>query len=104
MTDAELADLVDDLDAAVLAFGHLHIPFERTFNNLQLFDIAAVGLPRDGDRRAVWGEFGWAPETGWCGVIHRTPYDVADVVLRILDSGMPHPDRRIRDLVRATYE
>lgn len=104
MADDDLERLVGDIREDTLVFGHLHIPNHRTFKQIELFNIASVGLPRDGDRRAVWGEFVWSPERGWSGTIHRTVYDVADTVLRILESGMPHPERRIRDLVRATYE
>ena len=102
--DAELEQLVNAVDADVLVYGHLHIPFRQRFANLRLFNIASCGAPRDGDRRAVWGEFVWSRKQGWRGVIHRTPYDLGDAVLRIIDSGMPHPDKRIRDLLRATYE
>jgi hypothetical protein len=31
-------------------------------------------------------------------------YDYGETVLRMLNSGMPNPDKRIRDLLRATYE
>jgi predicted phosphodiesterase len=104
MAEDDLDRLVGDVDAVMLAFGHLHIPYERQYRHLRLFDIAAVGLPRDGDRRAAWGLFEWEQDAGWRGSIQRTTYDLADTVLRILDSGMPHPERRIRDLVRATYD
>jgi predicted phosphodiesterase len=103
MTDDELCELVGDARADVLAFGHLHIPFEREFKGMRLFNVAACGAPRDGDRRAVWGEFVWHAGDGWQGTIHRVAYDYGATVLRILDSGMPHPDKRIRDLLRATY-
>jgi predicted phosphodiesterase len=103
-SETELDELVGGVDADILAFGHLHIAYRRRFRALRLFDIAACGLPRDGDRRAVWGSFTWAPRRGWRGTIHRTAYDVGDTVERILDSGMPDAIGRIRDLVRATYE
>jgi len=104
MEDDQLEQLVGNAQASVLVFGHLHIPNHRSFRSLQLFNIASVGLPRDGDRRAVWGSFEWSTQEGWTGTIHRTAYDVADTVLRILESGMPHTERRIRDVVRATYD
>jgi predicted phosphodiesterase len=104
MTDADLSVLIGDLDADVLVFGHLHIPFSRRLGDLRLFNVASCGLPRDGDRRAPWGAFDWSPEAGWQGVIHRVAYDHGTTALRILECGMPHPERRIRDLLRATYE
>lgn len=104
MADADLAELVGGVDAAILAFGHLHIPFTRTFGDLTLVNIAAAGLPRDGDRRATWGEFSWEHGSGWSVVTHRVEYPYQETVKRIFDSGMPHPERRSRDLLRATYE
>jgi predicted phosphodiesterase len=104
MTDADLSDLIGDLDADALVFGHLHIPFSRRFGDLRLFNVASCGLPRDGDRRATWGSFGWSPEAGWHGVIHRIGYDHGTTALRMIECGMPHPERRISDLLRATYE
>lgn len=103
-SDADLRELVGDVDADLLVFGHLHIPNRRRFGELRLFNVASCGLPRDGDRRAVWGSFNWSPETGWRGSIHRVEYDYGTTVLRMLESGMPHPEKRIRDLLRATYE
>jgi predicted phosphodiesterase len=107
--DAPAADvrvIIGDIDhrVRILVFGHLHIPYRRQIGKLRLFDVAACGLPRDGDRRAVWGEFTWSQGGGWRGRIHRVEYDYGATVLRMLDSGMPNPERRIRDLVRATYE
>lgn len=104
MPEAAVHELVSPFDAGVLVFGHLHIPYRRRIGRLRLFDVAACGLPRDGDRRAVWGTFGWEPRTGWRGSIHRVAYDYGKTVLRILECGMPHPDRRIRDLVSARYD
>jgi predicted phosphodiesterase len=104
MPRAQLRALVGDVDADVLAFGHLHIPFRRTLGRLRLFDIASCGAPRDGDRRAVWGEFTWQADDGWRGQIRRVAYDYGETVLRMLACGMPNPDKRIRDLLRATYE
>jgi len=104
MLDGDLDALVEGVEADVLAFGHLHIPFTRQHRGLLLANIAACGLPRDGDRRAVWGEFNWTEAGGWACVTHRVAYDYGETVLRILDCGMPHPGRRIRDLVSASYD
>ncbi|MDQ4045012.1 MAG: metallophosphatase family protein [Chloroflexota bacterium] len=104
MTEDEVNQIVGGVDASLLVFGHLHIPYERVVGPLRLFDVSSVGLPRDGDRRAAWGEFSWSPDSGWEGRIHRVGYDYGETVLRILDSGMPHRERRIRDLLRASYD
>lgn len=104
MPVADVRDVLEGADASVLAFGHLHIPFRRKVDDTYLVNIAACGLPRDGDRRSVWGEFSWNKTSKWEITTHRVPYDYGATVLRILDSGMPHPERRIRDLVSARYD
>jgi hypothetical protein len=58
-TDEELAGLVAETHAAVLAFGHLHIPSERIWKHLKLFNISSVSMPGDGDARAKYGLFTW---------------------------------------------
>lgn len=104
MEDTDLGALVGEVDASMLAFGHLHIPFTRQFGDLTLVNIAAAGLPRDGDRRVTWGEFSWAPGVGWLAVTHRVEYPYQETVQRMFAGGMPHPERRSSDLLRATYE
>ncbi len=103
LPDLELSELLEDLDSDVLVFGHLHMPYHRTFNGVQLFDVAAAGLPQDGDRRATWGAFEWSADSGWRGAIRRVEYDFGNTVLRIIESGMPHRVRRIHELVSASY-
>lgn len=103
-SEETLDGLIGEIPDDYLTFGHLHIPFRRHFRGVQLFNIAACGLPQDGDRRAAWGEFAWSPEAGWTGMLHREEYNFGDTVLRILDSTLPNPEKRIRDLLRATYE
>lgn len=104
MEPANLEPLVGDTEAVMIAFGHLHIPYVRFYGGKTLVNIAAAGLPRDGDRRATWGEFTWERDTGWQAMIHRVEYEFEETVRRIYSSGMPHPQRRAEDLLRATYE
>lgn len=104
MDEGALAELVGGVDSAMLAFGHLHIPFTRQFHDLLLVNIAAAGLPRDGDRRATWGEFNWESNVGWTAVTHRVEYPYRETVQRIFASGMPHPEKRSGDLLKATYD
>ena len=101
--DRAILEIAENSPADLLAFGHLHIAYERRVNGLQLFDIASCGLPQDGDRRAAWGEFSWTAKAGWHGTIHREEYDLAETILHIVQSDMPAQKRRIRDLVTASY-
>jgi predicted phosphodiesterase len=102
-SEDEFHQVAESTSADLLAFGHLHVAYERRVNGLKLFDVAACGLPQDGDRRAAWGEFTWSSVDGWHGTIHRVGYDLAETILHIVLSDMPAQKRRIRDLVTASY-
>ncbi len=56
-SDTDLDPLLDDLNAGILAFGHLHIPNVRQWQNKQLINISSVNMPGDGDSRAKYGLF-----------------------------------------------
>lgn len=103
-SDEELRELIGEPDATILAFGHLHTPFVRQLDSVLLVNIASAGLPRDGDRRATWGEFNWSADTGWTADVHRVDYDFLEVVDRIYEVGMPNPDARANDIIKAVYE
>nr|MCU0508929.1 metallophosphatase family protein [Anaerolineae bacterium] len=56
-TEADLDELLLE-DGRVpawrcLAFGHVHMPFQRTWRDRLLVNVSSVGLPMDGDHRAV---------------------------------------------------
>jgi putative phosphoesterase len=104
MSDEDLRVLLGETHVSMLAFGHLHIPFVRRIDDLTLVNIAAAGNTRDGDRRATWGEFTWDADGGWSAQTHRVEYDIEETVRQMYASGMPHPEKRAQDLLRATYE
>lgn len=58
-TDTDLDRLLAELDAGVLAFGHLHVPSVRTWGNVQLVNVASVSRPADDDWRAKYAIFQW---------------------------------------------
>lgn len=57
--DEELGGLLATTDAAAVAFGHLHVPSERKWKQLDLFNISSVSMPGDGNPRAKYGIFSW---------------------------------------------
>lgn len=95
-----LADVPDDV--AVVAFGHLHIPYTRRVGRLLLADISSVGLPKDGDPRAGYGVLTW--EGGeWRVEQRRVPYPLDEVVAQLRDANPPGVDELIHTLQRARY-
>lgn len=75
MDDNALRRFVNGLDAAALAFGHLHFPYRRRLGRLLIADVASAGIPRDGDLRPAYGVFTWTPK-GWRVQIRRVRYPV----------------------------
>ena len=73
--DDELDALLAETQAAALAFGHLHIPNERRWKHLKLFNISSVSMPGDGDARAKYGLFTWDGD-GWLFERCVVEYDI----------------------------
>ena len=75
-SDAALEPLLGGLEAAALAFGHLHIPSLRPWGRLLLVNVASVSMPGDGDARAKYALLTW--EGGrWSATHRRVAYDAA---------------------------
>ncbi len=62
------------VEAAVLAFGHLHIPNIRSVGSMTLVNVSSVNMPGDGDGRAKYAMLEWNGET-WTATHHRVEYD-----------------------------
>lgn len=75
LDESGLRRLVNGLDAAALAFGHLHFPYRRRFGRMLIADVASAGIPRDGDLRPAYGVFTWTPK-GWRVQIRRVRYPI----------------------------
>jgi predicted phosphodiesterase len=85
----------------VLAFGHYHVPFQRVWAGRLLVDVASVGMPMDGDRRAAYAILTW--DGSWHAEHMRVPYDLPAVIQKLRTSGMPSAARISDRLARATY-
>jgi predicted phosphodiesterase len=74
--DDELASLVEDVKASVMAFGHLHVPNIRQWGELILANISSVSLAGDGDPRAKYGLLTWDINQGWSVEQRHVVYDM----------------------------
>ncbi len=103
-TDKELERLLAPVPSTVgaIAFGHLHIAYQRRWRNVLLLDAGSCGLPRDEDHRASYGILTWQDER-WQAEHHRVEYDVPRVVDQLRACGMPHTEKRIKVLLEARY-
>lgn len=100
--DATLQRLFGPVRAGAVAFGHIHIPWQRTWNEMLLVNVAAVGNPKDGDLRSTWAEFAWAGDR-WEATLHRVDYPLKKTVALLHERGVPNADKQERKLRRANY-
>lgn len=98
----EVARLLGGTTAPVVVFGHLHIPYTRSLAGRLLVDVSSVGHPRDGDRRAAYAVLEW--DGAWRASVHRVAYDLEAAAAAFRASGMPRPERCIKEMYRASYE
>lgn len=102
MTEEELRPFLNGVQAEVIAFGHLHIPYIRPVLDHVLVDVSSVGHPKDHDRRAAFTLFEW---NGGARAItqYRVPYDVERTVHQLRTCGMPYGEEEADDLLKASY-
>jgi len=100
--DALIRPLLAGVTAEVVAFGHYHIPFVRKLDRWTLVDVASVGMPRDGDQRAVYATLTWERDA-WRIEHHRVPFDI-EVVARDYETvGFPDAKKAAERLLAARY-
>jgi predicted phosphodiesterase len=90
------------LDAAAVAFGHLHFPYRRRVGRMLIADVASTGIPRDGDLRPAWGLFTWTPR-GWRLQIRRVRYALRKATQALTDRKVPGAPLLIHKMIEAKY-
>lgn len=80
-SDAAVGEQLSGVTAAVVAFGHLHLPSVRPLGRLTLVNVSSVSNPGDGDGRAKYALLEWTGgqrSSGYWTATHvRVAYDVA---------------------------
>jgi predicted phosphodiesterase len=103
---AELDELLstDGLEPGwdTLAFGHVHMPFQRRWRGRLLVDVASAGLPMDGDQRAVYAILTW-DGASWRAEHQRVFYDLPVVARQMTTGGMPRGRHFAERLMGASY-
>lgn len=72
----------------VVAFGHTHIPWHRSVDEVLFVNTGSVGRPKDGDPRAGYADLSLGEE-GWTVEHVRVPYDVGEAAAAIRASQLP---------------
>lgn len=98
-----LQRLIGKERAAVIAFGHLHLPYVRQWRGKLLVDVASAGLPKDGDPRAGYALF-TERDGGWEVKHRRVPFDVKKVATQLADCGIPDSADLVATLRRHRYK
>ena len=101
-TDEELGELVSGVQDSILAFGHLHIPSQRKWGDLRLFNISSVNIPGDGDARAKYGIFSWQDEA-WTFERQFVSYDINDEVQAYSQAQPPGWERIVQTIETEGY-
>jgi len=106
MSEADLDKLLlpehGEPDWEVLAFGHIHVPFTRRWRGRLLVDVASVGSPMDGDRRAAYAILTWDGTT-WHAEHRRVFYETPVVVRQMREGGLPRGKHFAERLMAASY-
>jgi predicted phosphodiesterase len=102
LDDHTLRRLLGHLDAAALAFGHLHFPYRRRLGRMVIADVASAGIPRDGDLRPAWGLFTWTPR-GWRVQIRRVRYAVRRATMGLQERKVPGASLLIHKMLECRY-
>ncbi len=79
-SDSDLDIIFQDTESAIVAFGHLHIPFERNLDQIRLVNISSVSMPGDDDPRAKYGMFTWEGNK-WTFERRKVAYDTAPEIM-----------------------
>ncbi|HEY9180071.1 MAG TPA: metallophosphoesterase family protein [Candidatus Baltobacteraceae bacterium] len=101
--DATLERVIGDEKAAVIAFGHLHLPYVRMWRGKMLVNVASAGLPKDGDPRASYAIL-TQQSGGWEVKQRRVAFDVKKVATQLADCGIPESAELISTLRRHRYK
>jgi predicted phosphodiesterase len=103
-SEGEVRELVGDTRASVIAFGHIHIAYQRTIDDMQLLDVSAVGNPKDEDLRSKWGLCQWdSGSARWLTELRYVPYPLEETIEQMESSGMPKWSKAAAKLQRASY-
>ena len=104
-SDREVRELTGNTAAAVIAFGHLHIAYQRALDDLQLIDVSAVGNPKDEDLRSKWGLVTWDDDRRrWSTELRYVDYPLQETIDLYRENGYPNWQKAARKLERASYK
>jgi predicted phosphodiesterase len=104
-SDDEVREILADTQAAVIAFGHLHIAYQRVVDDIQLIDVSAVGNSKDEDLRSKWGLMTWDEAAGqWQTELRYVDYPLEETIEQLKSVEYPNWRKAVKKLERASYK
>ncbi len=104
LPDVELLRLIGETEAAMIAFGHIHICYIRQIGRYLLMDVSAVGNSKNHDLSSKWGIATWDESTrSWSAALRTVPYPLEATKAETLACGVPSAKKIIRKLEQASY-
>jgi putative phosphoesterase len=91
--DEALTNAYSCLEAPIVVYGHIHLPYVRKVAGRLIANSGSVGMPHDGDRRASY----LLIENG-IPVIRRVEYDLERELAALNASDLPHAEWVARTL------
>jgi len=95
--DEDLPHLIHP-SPTIMAVGHTHRAFVRTFRDTLIVNAGSVGLPFDGDTRAGYARITWR-KGRWQGEIVRIPYDLKRAVRDFDETGFGEDAGPVTELI-----
>lgn len=89
--------MLDTGGGQAVAYGHIHVQYERRLDNRILIAVGSMGLPFDGDNRAAYTVLDGGPD-GWTVEFRRVSYDVDEAVRDEMKQNPPGAEGYIRRL------
>ena len=97
-SDDELRSTYASLDAQLVVYGHIHIPYIRRLPGLTVANTGSVSQSYDGDTRASYLVIDGESLTN-----RRVEYDVQSEAEDLLRSDLPHANWMARILLAGKY-
>jgi predicted phosphodiesterase len=88
-TDDRFGEMLSSAGVPVLAYGHIHLQHQRAVDGGLVVAVGAIGLPFDGDQRAMYAVLELRDGT-WSVDFRRVAYDVDRAVQQTLERGAPN--------------
>jgi predicted phosphodiesterase len=104
LSDEKLLQIIGPTEAAMIAFGHIHLFYIRQVGPYLLMDVSAVGNSKNGDLSCKWGIASWNPiSRRWSAELRTVPYPIEETRAEMLACGVPDARKVIRKLEAASY-